>query len=373
MRSRAWGSGALTATRAEEGSALVRPTRNSSTSNWPPSSTTRSKTFLRMSESIRCPSRRTVSWTIIDPQSELRKGQTLLRLVFALLVGVGRLADLVALEEEHLRDPFPGVDPGGQGGRVRDLEGHDPLPLRLERGHVHDDAAARIGRFPKTNCDHVPRDAEVLDRAGEGEGVGGDDADLALEVHEGAGVEVLGIHDRGVDVREDLELVGDAHVVAVGGEPVGDHALPDLLLGEGLDHPMLERHPPDPPVGLDRHRPHLVIKPGGAAIAPPGPLAHFAGVDPAPFAVRCKMPRISREAPVRQLGYRGRATRRSRSPRGSRRPRPAAGGASALSSWAARAWRGSREGTWRNIPPARPPSPLSRESWPRARYPSTQP
>src|SRR6266508_3495845 len=173
MRSRAWGSGALTAMRAEEGSALVRPTRNSSTSNWPPSSTTRSNTFLRMSESIRCPSRRTVSWTIIEPpplcssaphpnpphvgggkcsntfgsaSSELRKGQALLRLVLALLVRVGRLADLVALEEEHLRDPFPGVDPGGQGGRVRDLEGHDPLPLRLERGHVHDDAAARIGR-----------------------------------------------------------------------------------------------------------------------------------------------------------------------------------------------------------------------------------
>src|SRR6266705_1151864 len=145
MRSRAWGSGALTATRAEEGSALVRPTRNSSTSNWPPSSTTRSKTFLRMSESIRCPSRRTVSWTIIEP-SELGQGQALLRLVLALLVRVGRLADLVALEEEHLRDAFPGVDPGGEGGRVRDLEGHDPLPFRLERGHVHDDPAARVGR-----------------------------------------------------------------------------------------------------------------------------------------------------------------------------------------------------------------------------------
>src|SRR6266545_1842977 len=127
MRSRAWGSGALTATRAEEGSALVRPTRNSSTSNWPPSSTTRSKTFLRMSESIRCPSRRTVSWTIIDPPSELRKGQTLLRLVFALLVGVGRLADLVALEEEHLRDPFPGVDPGGQGQVVDWLHSNEAL------------------------------------------------------------------------------------------------------------------------------------------------------------------------------------------------------------------------------------------------------
>src|SRR5712691_2610267 len=109
MRSRAWGSGALTATRAEEGSALVRPTRNSRTSNAPPSSTTRSNTFLRMSESIRCPSRRTVSWTM----SELRQRQALLRLVLAPPVRVGGLADLVALEEQDLRDPFPGVDPGG--------------------------------------------------------------------------------------------------------------------------------------------------------------------------------------------------------------------------------------------------------------------
>src|SRR5260370_4301748 len=120
MRSRTWGAGALTATRAEEGSALVRPTRNSRTSNAPPSSTTRSNTFLRMSESIRCPSRRTVSWTIFEP-SELGERQPLLRLVFALLVRIRGFADLVALEEEHLCDPLPGVDPGGQGGRVGDL------------------------------------------------------------------------------------------------------------------------------------------------------------------------------------------------------------------------------------------------------------
>src|SRR2546425_8102392 len=204
MRSSTWGSGALTAMRAEEGSALVRPTRNSSTSNCPPSSTTRSKTFLRMSESIRCPSRRTVSWTMSEPPLELRKGQALLGLVLALLVRVGRLTDLVALEEQHLGDPLPGVDPGRQGGRVRDLEGHDPLPLRLERGHVHDDPAARVRRFSHANRDHVPRDPEVLDRARQGEGVGGDDADLALEVHERAGIEMLGVDDGGVDVREDL-------------------------------------------------------------------------------------------------------------------------------------------------------------------------
>ena len=89
---------------------LVRPTRNSWTSNSPPSSTTRSKTRRMMSESIRWPSSVIVSCTMGPPggaaASEPGQGEPLLRLVLALLVGVGRLARLVALEEEELRDPL---------------------------------------------------------------------------------------------------------------------------------------------------------------------------------------------------------------------------------------------------------------------------
>ena len=75
----------------------------------------------------------------------------------------------------------------------------------------------------------------------------------ASHADEGALVEVLGIDDGAVDVGEDLELVGDAQVVAVGGETVGDDAFADLLLREGVDHIVLGGHLADPAVTLDGH------------------------------------------------------------------------------------------------------------------------
>ena len=69
-----------------------------------------------------------------------------LALVLAAAVLVRGLADLVRLEEDHLRDALVGVDLGRQRRGVRELERHVALPLRLERRHVDDDAAARIGR-----------------------------------------------------------------------------------------------------------------------------------------------------------------------------------------------------------------------------------
>src|SRR5262249_38278440 len=154
-------------------------------------------------ESMRWPSMTTVSCTAdiaILPSAQLqaRQREPLLRLVLSLLVRVRRLADLVALEEQALGDALVRVDLRGKRRRVRDLEGHDALPLRLERRDVHDDAAARIAGFAHANCDHAPGDPEVLHGAGERERVRGDDADVALEVHEGARVEVLGVDDRGV-------------------------------------------------------------------------------------------------------------------------------------------------------------------------------
>ena len=48
--------------------------------------------------------------------------------------------------------------------------------------------------------------------------------------------EILGVDDRRIDVGEDLELVGDARVIAVGGEAVADAAVAALRLDERLDH-----------------------------------------------------------------------------------------------------------------------------------------
>src|SRR5262249_24437257 len=116
------------------------------------------------------------------PGSHLRQDDALLRLVLPLPVRVGDGAGLVGLEEEDLGDALVGVDLGRQRRRVRDLEGDEALPLRLERGHVGDDPAPRVGRLPQADRDDVAGDAEVLDGPPEGEGVGRDDAHVALAI-----------------------------------------------------------------------------------------------------------------------------------------------------------------------------------------------
>ena len=67
------------------------------------------------------------------------------------------------------------------------------------------------------------------------------------------GSKFFGIDHGVVDVREDLELVGDADVVAVRRQPVRDDAGAHLAILERLDHAVLARHLLDPPVGLDGH------------------------------------------------------------------------------------------------------------------------
>src|ERR1051325_5864732 len=66
-----------------------------------------------------------------------------LRLILPLLVRIASraLIPLVGREEQHLRDAFVGVNAGGQGSRVRDLERDEAFPLGLERRHVGYDAA----------------------------------------------------------------------------------------------------------------------------------------------------------------------------------------------------------------------------------------
>src|SRR4030066_56730 len=97
------------------------------------------------------------------------------------------------------------------------------------------------------------RETAVLDGASQGKGIGRDDAHLSLEVDHGGRVEILGVHDGGVHVGEDLELVRHPDVVAVGGYAVGDGTLAHLLLDQGLDHAMLAGPSPDPMVRLESH------------------------------------------------------------------------------------------------------------------------
>ena len=191
--------------------------------------------------------------------SALRLGQGNAGLphVFAFAVFVGGFAYFVALEEEHLSHAFASVDFGGQGGSVGKFQRYIAFPFRLERGHVHDDAAARIGGFAQTHGEHVARDAEIFHRACQREGVGRDDAAVVFHGNEVFRIEVFRIDDGAVDVGEDFEFVGAADVVAVAGGAVGNNAaavlLFDLVRLERLDHAMLFGHAADPAVGFDAH------------------------------------------------------------------------------------------------------------------------
>src|SRR5207248_2711144 len=80
-----------------------------------------------------------------DCRLEFRQHNALLRLVFAFAVGVAGFALLVRLEEDDLAKPLVGVDLGRQRRGIGNLKRHKTFPLRLKRGDVHDDAAARIG------------------------------------------------------------------------------------------------------------------------------------------------------------------------------------------------------------------------------------
>jgi hypothetical protein len=63
----------------------------------------------------------------------------------------------------------------------------------------------------------------------------------------------LGIDDGIVDIGEQLELVGNARVIAVARQAVADRPLAALPVLERLDHPMFERLRPNPLVRHDAH------------------------------------------------------------------------------------------------------------------------
>jgi hypothetical protein len=136
----------------------------------------------------------------------------------------------------------------------------------------------RIGRFAEADHQHVTRHAEIFDGAGERKAVGRNDADVGLAVDEAVVGKVLWVDERIVDVCEDLELVGDARVIAVARQPVADAALPPLRLDERLDHAVFLRLLANPAVGQNRHDECLTGQPEG------GNFARIISVDERRFA-----------------------------------------------------------------------------------------
>ena len=189
-----------------------------------------------------------------------RVGEAGLALVFAAAVFVGDVAVLVGFEEDDLADAFADVDAQGEVGEVAELDDEAARPAGFERGRVEHQAGARVGRFAHADPRDVARHAEGLDRDAEGVGVGrhqvipGAVAGLVQRrLDERALVEVLRVDLAGVDGREDAEaVVGEPHVVAVGGGARRDDAAPAGLAHEGgvegLDELVLLGHAPDPAV-----------------------------------------------------------------------------------------------------------------------------
>src|SRR5450830_1506083 len=104
---------------------------------------------------------------------------------------------------------------------------------------------------------HVAGNTEKFHGARQGEGVGRDDAHVALDVDEALFVEVFRIDGGRVDVGEHLEFIGTTHVVAVAGNTIRNHTISafttDLALNERFDHAVLLRHAANPLVRFDAH------------------------------------------------------------------------------------------------------------------------
>ncbi len=148
---------------------------------------------------------------------QARQGHAGLPLVLAFAVSIGDFAFLVSFEEQHLRDAFVRINFCGQGSRVADFNRDVTFPTRFERRDVDDDARARISRFTETDAQHFARDAEVFDRTCQRERIWRNDGNVGFDVDERILCKVLGVNHRRVDVGENLELIRDPQIVAVGG------------------------------------------------------------------------------------------------------------------------------------------------------------
>src|SRR5437773_9506395 len=205
------------------------------------------------SAAIRWPARPKLHRLPLERGLQTWQNDAALCLILPFLIPVADFALLVRHKENHLTQPFIGVNLRRQRCGVADFQSYEAFPLRLEGRDVDDDAAACVGGFAHANRQHVARNAEILDRACQRKRIRRNDANVAFEFHERSRIEMLGIDNGGVYVRENAELVRHTDVVAVGRYSVTDHAFAHLAVRQRLDHLVLQRHAPDPAVWLDGH------------------------------------------------------------------------------------------------------------------------
>ena len=128
-----------------------------------------------------------------------------------------------------------------------------PLPTRLKRRDIDDNPTARIGRFAKADHQNITRDTEIFDRPGQCKAVRRDDTDIGFAINKAVWIKIFGINHTRIDVGENLKLIGDARIIAVGGQTVADASVPPLRLNKGLNHSLRGRRFANPFVTQNRH------------------------------------------------------------------------------------------------------------------------
>ena len=179
--------------------------------------------------------------------------------IFARAIGIARFADVIGQKEDDLGKPFVRVDLCWKWRCVGYFQSHMAFPFRFERRDVDDDPAAGVRRFSNADREDLAGDPEIFDATGQRKRVGRHDANIGLDIHERPVIKRLGIDHSVENIGKNLELVGDAEVVAVARKPVANHAaavvaLLDLAVNKRIDHPVFFRHAANPFIGANRHK-----------------------------------------------------------------------------------------------------------------------
>jgi hypothetical protein len=190
-------------------------------------------------------------------KSHLRNRDATLSLVFPGAIRVTGLARLRCREKDDLSQSLVGVNTGRQWRGIGNFQGYMTFPLRLQGRDVHDNAATCVGALADTEREHVARNAEILNAAGERKRVRRHQTRRAAHIHKRARIECFRINDGVKDVGKNLEFIRYSQVVTIARQAVADDRPAAGLSGqaffEGVDHVVFARHAPYPGIGMYAH------------------------------------------------------------------------------------------------------------------------
>jgi hypothetical protein len=139
------------------------------------------------------------------------------------------------------------------------------FPFRLEWCDIYDDATTRVRRLPDTDGQDIARDAKVFDRARQGKGVWGNNANIGSDGYKRIFAEVFWIDNHIVHIGKYLELISNTHIIAITRQAKTHYIAmraaiigPHLPINKRLNHAMLKRHAANPTIRFDTHKSPLL-------------------------------------------------------------------------------------------------------------------